>query len=313
MIPIASTKDLPYEKWLEYRRLGIGGSDASVVCGVNQYKSPIELWMDKTGQLPHTQAGEAAHWGRMLEPIVRAEFTRRTGIEVIKVNQILQSEDYPFMIANLDGVCKHPYYGKCVFEAKTANAFKAGEWEADAVPYEYVLQVQHYMAVTGYEGACVAVLIGGNRFQWKYVPRDEEVITMLIRRETDFWSHVQDGVPPDLDGSDSSAAYLNKRFPQGAASTKTDLPDSAVDLIRQYSEAGEQLERITEQKRKAANLLKQMLGTNETGIAGNSFITWKNVSQERFDSKLFESEEPEIYKRYLRKTTHRRFIVKEVG
>jgi len=196
MIPIASTKDLSHEKWLEYRRLGIGGSDASVVCGVNKYKSPIELWMDKTGQQPHDEAGEAAHFGRLLEPIVRAEFTRRTGIEVIPVNQILRSRDYPFMLANLDGVCRHPDYGRCVFEAKTANAFKAGEWENDAVPYEYVLQVQHYMAVTGYAGACVAVLIGGNNFQWRYVPRDEEVITMLIRTERDFWSHVQDGVPP---------------------------------------------------------------------------------------------------------------------
>ena len=54
-----------------------------------------------------------------------------------------------------------------------------------------------------------------------------------------------------------------------------------------------------------------MLGDNETGIVGDSYITWKNVSQERFDSKLFESERPEIHKEYMRKSTYRRFIVKE--
>ena len=56
---LVSTENMPYEEWLEYRKQGIGGSDASVVCGINRYKSPVELWLDKTGQLPHQEAGEA--------------------------------------------------------------------------------------------------------------------------------------------------------------------------------------------------------------------------------------------------------------
>ena len=42
---LVSTGNLPYEDWLEYRKAGIGGSDASVVCGVSRYKSPVELWI----------------------------------------------------------------------------------------------------------------------------------------------------------------------------------------------------------------------------------------------------------------------------
>lgn len=310
MIAIASTKGLPHEKWLAYRRMGIGGSDASVICGVNKYKSPVELWMEKTGQQPDAEAGEAAHWGNMLEPLVRTEFSRQSGIEVIPVHQILQSSEYPFMLANLDGVCRHPEYGKCIFEAKTASAYKSAEWEGAAVPYAYVLQVQHYMAVTGYVGAFVAVLIGGNQFQWKYIERDEGLIAMLIRMEQDFWERVQNGVPPNLDGSEASVAYINKRYPEGTASSIIRLPDAAADLICQYKEACEQLAQVTEQKQKATNLLKQMLGANETGTLGDNIITWKNVSQERFDSKLFETEQPEIHERYMSKTTHRRFIVR---
>ena len=159
-IVLTTMVDLPYADWLEFRRQGIGGSDASVVCGINKYKSPIELFMEKTGQLPHQEAGEAAYWGTMLESIVRAEFTKRSGIEVISVNAILQSEIHPFMLANLDGKCQHPEYGDCIFEAKTASAYLAGDWE-DGIPGPYMLQLQHYMAVTGYKGAYVAVLIGG--------------------------------------------------------------------------------------------------------------------------------------------------------
>ena len=40
---VVNTENLSYEEWLEYRKTGIGGSDASVVCGINKYKSPRDL------------------------------------------------------------------------------------------------------------------------------------------------------------------------------------------------------------------------------------------------------------------------------
>ena len=132
-IVLAHTNDLSYEDWLDCRRLGIGGSDASIVCGINKYKSPIELFMEKTGQMPYQEAGEAAYWGTQLESLVRNEFTKRTNIEVIPVNQILKSETHDFMLANVDGICQHPNYGPCIFEAKTASAYLSGEW-SDNIP-----------------------------------------------------------------------------------------------------------------------------------------------------------------------------------
>lgn len=115
------------------------------------------------------------------------------------------------MLANLDGVCESPDYGPYIFEAKTTSAFKAGEWE-DSIPDAYQLQIQHYMAVTGYKAAYIAVLIGGNTFKWKCIERDDELISRLIQLESDFWQHVQDGTPPPLDGSDASAKFLAEKF-----------------------------------------------------------------------------------------------------
>jgi len=308
-IVLASTENMSYEDWLEHRRQGIGGSDASVVCGINKYKSPVELWMDKTGQTPPQEAGEAAYWGTQLEAIVRAEFTKRTGIEVNKPSVILQSEEHPFMLANLDGICEVPDVGTCIFEAKTASAYKAGEWE-DTIPDEYQLQIQHYMAVTGYAGTYIAVLIGGNTFRWKFVERDEELISMLIELETAFWNHVQDGTPPPLDGSEASAKFLSERFPSSTPLSHITLPDTAADLLAQYDEACEQLEEVTERKQKAENLLKEMMGSNEIGTAGGRIITWKNVAQERLDSKTLKAEHPALCKKYTNKTSYRRFTIK---
>jgi len=309
---LTSTADLPYEDWLDYRRRGIGGSDASVVCGLNRYKSPVELWMEKTNRLPFQEAGEAAYWGTQLEGIVRAEFTKRTGIEVNIVKQLLQSVENPFMLANLDGVCRHPDYGDCIFEAKTATAYKTGEWD-DAVPDEYQLQIQHYMAVTGFRAAFVAVLIGGNTFKWKLVERDDELIDMLVSFEAVFWKHVEDGTPPPLDGSDASARFLAERFPSSVPASQIALPPSAGELLTQYDEACEQLNAATERKQKAENLLKQMLGENEVGTVDGKVITWKSVTQERLDSKTLKAEHPILYKRYSNKISYRRFSVKAAG
>ena len=309
---LASTDNMAYSDWLEYRKKGIGGSDASVVCGINRYKSPVELWMEKTNQLPGQEAGESAYWGTQLEPIVRTEFSKRTGVEVNRVTSLLQSEEHPFMLANLDGVCEHPEFGSCIFEAKTASAYKACEWE-DNIPDEYQLQIQHYMAVTGYKAAYIAVLIGGNTFRWKLIERDEELIAMLISLESIFWNHVQKMTPPQLDGSEASAKFLAERFPKSNPKSQITLPSEAGELLARYDEASEQLETAKEQKQKAENLLKQMLGENESGIWGSRIITWKSISQERLDSKTLKAEHPALYKKYANQISYRRFSIKTVG
>jgi putative phage-type endonuclease len=311
-VVLASTENMDYAEWLNLRKKGIGGSDASVICGVNRWKSPIELWMEKTDKSPYQEAGEAAYWGTQLESLVRNEFTKRTGIEVSAIHQLLQSKEHPFMLANLDGTCQHSDSGTCVFEAKTASAYKAGEWN-NAIPDEYTLQVQHYMAVTGYKGCCVAVLIGGNSFRWKFVERDEELIEMLIQLEAQFWDCVKSDVPPPLDGSEASVKFMAQRFPDSVPGSKIELPPNAAELIRQYDEACEQLKRIEEQKQEAENLLKQMLGDNETGITVNRVITWKSVSQERLDSKTLKAEHPALYKKYTNTSSHRRFYIKAIA
>lgn len=308
---ITSTENLPYEEWLDFRKSGIGGSDASVVCGINRYKSPVELWMEKTGRQPHQEAGESAYWGTQLEPIVREEFTKRTGLEVKLAKCILQSEEFPFMQANLDGVCYDPNFGDCIFEAKTASAFKMNEWE-NSIPDEYMLQIQHYMAVTGFKAAYIAVLIGGNTFKWRLVERDEEIISALIQLEKDFWECVEKDTPPPIDGSDASAKFLADKFAE-SKNSQIELPYTAAELIQNYESACEQLNVFTEQKQLAENRLKEMLGNNETGVVGANIVSWKTVSQERLDSKTLKSEHPTLYKKYANSTSYRRFSIKSAN
>lgn len=130
----ADTSSMSREEWLKYRTMGIGGSDVSVIAGINPYRSVFQLWLEKTGQTePCENGNECTHFGTVLESIVKQEFTARTGIEIFEPKCIYQHKDYPFMLANLDGVVT--VNGEdCIFEAKTASAYKLNEWENGIPP-----------------------------------------------------------------------------------------------------------------------------------------------------------------------------------
>lgn len=310
-IRVVSTENMSRDEWLMWRRKGIGGSDASIVCGLNKYKSPVELWMDKLGMLEPTEVGEAAYWGNILEPIVREEFAKRTSLKVDIEKSILKHSEYPFMVANVDGIVKDPEHGNCIFEAKTSSVFRMEEWE-NSIPEEYQLQVQHYMAVTGFKGAYVAALIGGNQFKWQFIKRDDEVIEMLIKLEQSFWEHVKSKNPPPLDGSEAASLLLSRLYPKSKPESKITLPDEALDLIIEYEEYQEKEKQAAEQKEKAVNRLKALLGENEAGIAGSRIVSWKNIVSERLDSKQLKADIPEIYSKYTQQSGYRRFTIKHL-
>lgn len=305
---LAKTNGMEREEWLKWRRMGIGGSDASVIAGVNPFCSIFELWMDKTGQ---AEAGEAEsehiHFGNVLEPVVRKEFMRRTGLKVRRKMALLQSTEHPFMLADLDGVIYEN--GKmCIFEAKTASAYKKEAWEK-GVPLEYQYQVQHYMAVTGAEKTYIAALVGGNAFIYHEVYRDEGMIKRIIRMEREFWEHcVLAGQEPEADGSGATADFLDKKY--GDSNGKCiELPEEALQLCGQYDELSRRLDELKKEKEAVTNKIKTYLKENESGTVGDRRIDWKTVTTTTFDKKRLKEERREIYEEYCGKSSYRRLSV----
>ena len=303
---VVKTKNLSREEWLKYRTKGIGGSDVSIIAGINPFKSVHQLWLEKTEQVePEEQQSEYAHFGTLLEPIVRKEFMERTGISVRQKHMLLQSKDYPFMFADVDGVIYED--GElCIFEAKTASAYKQETWEEE-VPAEYVLQVQHYMAVTGAKKTYIAALVGGNHFYYHEVLRDEEMIAKIIAMEKYFWEyHVLGGVEPVPDGSEATTKYFNEKFAVANGET-VELPEEALSICGEYDRISAEIKKLELEKNAAINQLKSMMKEAEYATVGERKISWKEISKSGFDSKKLKEEQPEIYNHYLTQSSYRRF------
>ncbi|MBQ7263846.1 MAG: YqaJ viral recombinase family protein [Synergistaceae bacterium] len=265
--------------WLEERRKGIGGSDAAKVLGLSRWGGPLSVYLDKVEGPRDELTSEAAHFGTILEDVVAREFSEREGLKVRRRNGIKASKARPFMLANVDREIVGRNAG---LECKTANAFKADEWEGDSLPTEYYAQVQHYCAVMGWEGCWIACLIGGQKFVHKWVPRSERFIVDMIAIEERFWrEHVVPRVPPAPCATDQLA--LPQREELMLPATLADIETAeALAALR------EEMKALKAREDELTNALKARIGT-AAGIEGiatwrqgkaSSATDWKAVAEE---------------------------------
>lgn len=293
-----------HDKWLQYRNKGIGGSDSAVVFGISHWKSPFQLWLEKTGQSKPEDLSnnEYVYWGTVLEQAVANRFCELTGKKVHRQGMMQNIRD-PWMLANVDRMVVGEDAG---LECKTANGFAAKEWKDDEIPDAYCCQCQHYMMVTGCQKWYIAVLIGGNHFVWKLVERNENDIHALYEAESIFWKkNVLQHIMPDVDGSNNCVAALCDKFRGGQLNPVT-LPNETIPLIEMIDSLKEEratfenkLKEIKDKLKKTENKLCLFLGDNEVGYVGDYQITWK-VQNGRItvDSKKLKAELPDIYSKY---------------
>lgn len=262
------------EKWLAVRNQGIGGSDASVIMGLNPYKSAYQLWLEKRGIAePEDLTGNPyIYWGHKNEANIADWFQEETGKKIRRLGTI-QNRKKPFMIANVDRMVTGEDAG---LEIKTAGVSQYKKWKDDEIPDSYYCQCLHYMAVTGADYWYIAVLLGGNDAKWKKIERNEEDIRALIDEETKFWEMVETNRPPEIDATVSCANALKMKY-KGNPGSETMLPKEAEKIIKalDMDNEAEKALKISIQFKK--NKLMEMMGDFEVGRIGDRKVTWKTT------------------------------------
>ncbi|MEN2765802.1 YqaJ viral recombinase family protein [Ornithinibacillus xuwenensis] len=309
---VKSTVEMSHQEWLQERTKGIGGSDASIILGLNKWKTPFELWLEKTGQsIVEDSAREAAYFGNILEDMVAKEFEIRSGKKVRRNNFMLQHPEHPFIMANID---RKVVGENAILECKTASVYLAKDWESEEIPDSYLVQVQHYLGVTGYNKAYIAVLIGGQRFIWKEIERDDELIKMIFDAEIHFWNHhVLEKNPPALDGSSAAEKFLKERYEQAEKGKTIDLSFSYKEKLDSLQEIKANIKQLQELAKQTENEIKYELKDAEVGFVQNYEVSWKEITSNRVDSKRLKNDFPNIYEQVLKPSSYRKFNVKEIG
>lgn len=270
----------------------LGGSEAAAVLGLSRWKTPLQVWAEKTGNLEPEDISQKLNvkLGIALEDTVANLFMEETGKKVRRNNRTLVHPKYDFIRANLD---REVVGEDAILECKTASAYMSKEWE-DKIPPEYVIQCYHYLAVTGKAKCYIAVLIGNNKFLWQEILRDETIINNLIDKEVHFWNEfiLTKIMPSTISCNDSDTLY--KLFPVATEEQKIILStqeEAEIELLEALKKDMRSLEAKIEQKE---NSIKALLKDCETGLTARYTVTWKNQSRSSIDTKKLKECYPDI-------------------
>lgn len=310
-----ATKD----EWKAARSTGIGASDAPVILGLSKWKSPLALYYEKRG-LREESRGESEHleWGLALEPAIIGGYERITKRKVLPASALLglvgqqearfaiqRDKDLPFLMATPDAAVApigeedlaegavQPIDGALglmgTLEVKNVDISQGREWEeAQEPPLMYTVQCLHQMMVSEARWGSIAGLVGGNRFMWADIARDEELIRQIRALEIEFWDRVIAGDPPPVDGSDSTKALLKRLYPKDSGRS-VDLPIEAIEIARDLIAAKSQVKAAERRKQEAENKIRALMGDATTGVLpGGGHFTHKTQYRREFISRASE-------------------------
>lgn len=149
---LVSTERLPEKDWLEYRRRGIGGSDAAAILGISPFATARDLYYDKLKIVPFDDSESnwvAKKMGHLLEDLVAEIFHVKTGYRIYQIKKMFYHPVHTFMLADIDYFVELPGGRTAILEIKTTNYNAKDHWWSEdgqeIVPLNYEAQGRHYL------------------------------------------------------------------------------------------------------------------------------------------------------------------------
>ena len=213
------------------RRNGLGASDSAIIMGYSTYKTPYQLYLEKTGTVTdEDDETEQQYWGNALEPLIIKRFSEENGV-VVTFPDTIHHPDFPYIFANLDGWIESE---NAVVEAKCANSFQRKEWDtntADGIPIGYLIQIAKQVAVTNATRGYCAVLIGGNEYMQFVYERDKALEELIINSDVEFWYRVQNKIEPDPINTNDCRLKYRMTSPEKMALSTFKTQNALAQLI----------------------------------------------------------------------------------
>ncbi|MFF5980891.1 YqaJ viral recombinase family protein [Streptomyces olindensis] len=310
----------PRDVWLDARRRGIGSSDLPAVMNLSGFKTPLHVFHDKRGALPHDdEFSEAAHFGVLFEEPLARDWARRNRTVVEPVG-LITNVDEPWAMSTLDRLCTECPLDRrqrslCALEVKTRNAFVAKLWN-QGPPDDVLAQVLWQILVTGLDHIHVVCLIGGQDYRQYTVRRDEhmKLVAYLHAEASRLWhEHIVPGRPPAVTGEEPPDALIDlydRLHPDRDGSVVVDRDLEAVDAMAEYME-GAAMESAGARRKKAAKakLLGVLGGAQAAVRQDRPFFSIEQSFRKTPDLARLAEEFPEAYRACVTDVAHDRIAI----
>jgi putative phage-type endonuclease len=294
----------------------IGGSDIGAILGLSRFKTPLEVWMEKTGKETTKVDSLPLRFGSFAEEFVAREYSRATGFKLLHDESIYLHPQHAFISAHMDRFVMEVGSSSPtrILECKTANPFSSGDWGelgSDEVPMSYLCQCIWYMAITGIDKTDLAVLFGNSDFRIYEITRDLELESVILQKASLFWNdYVLKDIPPPVQSEADCQTLFSKGDPAKSIEAKEETLELTKRLALLNREINMREEEISSIKQ---SIMSQMGEAELLTYQGRALATWKTPKPSfRLDSKALELEHPEIASNYkVPVQNSRRLVIKQ--
>lgn len=216
---------------------GMGSTDLVEVAlsakGLVPWKgaSPMRVYCRKRGIMPELIEPTAEQdWGHIQEATILAWYERETKTTVLPGGRITHPIE-PWLWATLDA---RVLGGTRIVEVKHVGRWMAAGWndsDAGGIPHHVRAQVVIGQACSGSTSTDVVASIGGMPPRIWRVAYDAELADMMIDAGRKFWTeHVLAEVPPELDDSSATRAYLDAKYPKERSPETRDATPEEIEI-----------------------------------------------------------------------------------
>ncbi len=273
--------------WLKSRKAGVGGSDMSTILGLNSFKTPYELWLEKTGRVEPDDISDkwAVIRGNALENELRKRFRAQHPEMLVTdgTDKQFVSREKPYLRASLDGILQREDGSFGILEIKTAGNRRSGDWhDKDGnlrIPPYYLAQVEFYCWVTGWTWGYVYAAIGDDEPVEIPFTADMEDMAAIDKAAADFWRFVTDDVPPALTGSRD----VQQAFPEPTPDIVDESEDDDLyDLLARYESATGMLHDLKATQKELQEQIILRIGSHTGVRCGNLQATYKPTTRKEY-------------------------------
>ncbi len=246
------------------RRQYIGGSDIGAILGVDRWRTPLDVWREKMGEVPPFEGNADTKRGTTLEPVAAREYSERKGVRLIQQSRPLTHPTHPFLRGHVDRITRGLQPNKIV-EIKCPRLGAFSKVKREGLAESYVAQMQFYLglhthpAVSGLAGEWVVFC--ADLWDMLIVPvgYDPALFAQMVERAVHFWrEHVQKGVPPTEEQADQLKLAVEA---VGGAENLVRRDDiafaEAVSMLREAKALAAEAETIEDQ---AKARVKELIG-----------------------------------------------------
>ena len=198
------------QEWLSWRKTVITATDCPAILGSSPWMTEYQCWQRKLGLIEEQKTNDAMERGKRLEPLARAQFIERFGINMTP--KVIEGTNYEFLGASLDGISD---CGRFILEIKCGGYNLHHMASKGIVPQYYLDQMQHQLLVTGAEKCYYYSYNGTDGICIEVFP-DPGFVNTFIPKARSFWKCIAFNEPPALQDHDYKDMNDNKEWKECA-------------------------------------------------------------------------------------------------